>query len=70
MDVTEMFLWYLGIKIRFRFFVAVKHTLQISSVLLYRKMATFDGLKVIFCYNSVKYDANFVIIFVLSLEMT
>jgi len=33
-------------------------------------MATFDGLiVVIFCYNSVKYEVNFVILFLLLLEM-
>jgi len=39
-------------------------------MLLSPKKATFELLiEVIFCYNSVKYEANFVILFLLSLEM-
>ena len=45
MDLTKMFLDFLGIKSRLQFYVAVKYQLQINSmsVLLHRKMATFDG---------------------------
>jgi len=44
--------------------------LKISPVLLYWKMATFDGFnKSFFCNSSAKYAANFVILFLLLLEM-
>jgi len=50
-------------------FLAVIYSLQIGSVVLYLKWQLSVVLsKVIFCYNSVKYEANF-IIFLLLLEM-
>ena len=38
-----MFLEFLEIKSTLQFYVAVMYVLQVSSVLLYQKMATFDG---------------------------
>ena len=35
---------------------------------MYEKMATFNGFS-IFCYNSAKYEANFITLFLLLLEM-
>ena len=84
-----MVLELLEIKTGLHFYVAVKYSLQISSVLskyiygqlrfaghiytlvlLYQKwqlsMVLTDAM---FCYNSAKYEANFVIIFPLLLEM-
>ena len=41
-----------------------------SSVLLYQKwQLSINLIEVIFCYNSAKYEANFIILFLLLFEM-
>ena len=52
---------------KYSFEVAVEYSLQIRSVLLYPKMPTFDGFN--WSCNFAEYEANFVILFVLLLEI-
>ena len=46
-DFTKIFLEFLGMEIRLQFVCSCLYSLQISSVLLYRKMATFDGFSTV-----------------------
>ena len=71
MDFTRIFLEFLKYRLGCSFYLAVECSLQISPVLLYRKIATFDGFSrsIFFCCNSVKYEANFIVIFLLLSEM-
>jgi len=65
-----MFPEFVGQRLRCKFYVAVNILCKLAQCYYIEKLQLLTVLnEVIFCYNSAKYEANFVIFFLSLLEM-